>query len=187
MQPQPVYSMLHPAQKLYFTVRCSPLASTVKLPFPPFYQPHPGEEMREKTTSRAIHRMCTSCHLSAQSPLTAGITAVLSGGPERSPACKRHSVTVFASAHGRATPEMFASFRSQVAAGCSPAGLPGMVGEEKTQLPGCCVGTRWPVPLSLAPLLSCSKPEIVSRLHEMPELTERSLDHIFPFCEGRFP
>lgn len=76
----------------YFIVRCSPLASSVKLSFPPFYQPHPGEEMREKTTSRAVRRTCTSCHLSARSPLTAGITAPLSEGPESSPACKHHSV-----------------------------------------------------------------------------------------------
>lgn len=69
MQPQPVYSMLHPAQKPYFTVRCSPLASSVKLSFPPFYQPHPGEEMREKTTSRAVRRMCASCRLSARAYL----------------------------------------------------------------------------------------------------------------------
>lgn len=47
---------------------------------PTLYQLHPGEEMREKTTSRAIRRACTSCHLSAQSPLLAGITAPLLEG-----------------------------------------------------------------------------------------------------------
>lgn len=155
MQPQPVYSMFHPAQKPYFTVRCSPLASSVKLSFPPFNQPHPGEEMREKTTSRAVRRMCTSCRLSARSPLTAGITAPLSGGPERSPACKRRSGT-FAWVPGKAAPEMFASFRSQAAAGYGPAKLPGTAGGEETQLCRCCAGTRWPVPMALAPFPRCS-------------------------------
>ena len=149
--------MLHPAQKPYFTVRCSPLASSVKLSFPPFYQPHPGEEMREKRTSRAVHRMCTSCRLSAQSPLMAGITAPLSGGPERSLACKRHSVIMFASAHGKATPEMFASFCSQAAAGCSLAGLPGTAGERKRSSAdaawGCGGLSPWPWLLSLGVLL----------------------------------
>lgn len=151
MQPQPVYSMLHPAQKPYFTVRCSPLASSGKSSFPPFYQPHPGEEMREKTTSGVVHRMCTSCHLSAQSLLMAGITAQLSGGPERSPACKCQGVIMFASVHGKATPEMVASFQSHVAAGCSLAGLLGMSGGEDMQPHRGCVRTRWPLPLALAP------------------------------------
>lgn len=95
--------MLHPAQSLSFTGRCSPLASSVTLPFPAVYQPHPGGEMKEQTTSRAICRTCTSCHLSAQSLLTAGIPALLSGGPERSTACKCHNIRMFASEHGKAT------------------------------------------------------------------------------------
>lgn len=130
MQPQPVYSMLHPAQKPYFTVRCSPLASSVKLSFPPFYQPHPGEEMREKTTSRAVRRMCTSCRLSARSLLRAGITALLRGGASTAalpgaPGCVAEhpgGVCILPRAHGSSVQPRLGPVPTALASpfGCSP-------------------------------------------------------------------
>lgn len=151
MQPQPVYSMFHPAQKPYFTVRCSPLASSVKLSFPPFYQPHPGEEMREKTTSRAVHRMCTSCHLSAQSPLTAGITAPFSGGPERSiPGLQMPQRYNACMGAWQSSPGDVCILLESGSCRVRPCEAPRDSGGR------CCVGTWWPVPPALAPFPGCS-------------------------------
>lgn len=53
---------------LSISFECEIIIPTL-LPTPPWW----GNEAENNL--KAVHRMCTSCHLSAQSPLTPGITA----------------------------------------------------------------------------------------------------------------